>query len=318
MSNLAKLPTPANTTVSGGITIQSVDDLTRLATLLAKSSYFSDAREASQAATKILCGLELGIPAISALSGIHIVKGKPMISANLMAAAVKRSGKYNYRVLQHSPKICEIVFFEHGQEIGRSEYTAEEARVAGTQNMEKFSKNMLFARAMSNGVKWHCPDVFLGPVYTPEELGQAVDAEGELIPVVAVVEPLPASPSKNPNSEIIKAVKDALNITDRDTLHAIGSAAMDNTFPGKKTAELNEAQLREYLAEFCKSWGMTQGCFKHEKHASNAWNQFINDPQREFFGPVLLAQDWQREVERRSLESVESEQVQPGLSEVPY
>ena len=28
---------------------------------------------------------------------------------------------------------------------------------------------MLFARAISNGVKWYCPDVFGGPVYVPEE-----------------------------------------------------------------------------------------------------------------------------------------------------
>ena len=29
---------------------------------------------------------------------------------------------------------------------------------------------MLFARAMSNGVKWYTPDVFAGPVYVPEEM----------------------------------------------------------------------------------------------------------------------------------------------------
>lgn len=29
---------------------------------------------------------------------------------------------------------------------------------------------MLFARAMSNGVKWFTPDVFRGPVYVPEEM----------------------------------------------------------------------------------------------------------------------------------------------------
>jgi hypothetical protein len=29
---------------------------------------------------------------------------------------------------------------------------------------------MLFARAISNGVKWYCPDVFCGPVYVPEEM----------------------------------------------------------------------------------------------------------------------------------------------------
>jgi hypothetical protein len=41
---------------------------------------------------------------------------------------------------------------------------------------------MLFARAMSNGAKWFCADVFGGPVYTPDELGAAIDMEtGEML-----------------------------------------------------------------------------------------------------------------------------------------
>jgi hypothetical protein len=40
---------------------------------------------------------------------------------------------------------------------------------------------MLYARALSNGAKWYCPDVFGGPIYTPDELGAVVDGEtGEL------------------------------------------------------------------------------------------------------------------------------------------
>jgi hypothetical protein len=29
---------------------------------------------------------------------------------------------------------------------------------------------MVFARAMSNGAKWFCAEIFNGPVYTPEEI----------------------------------------------------------------------------------------------------------------------------------------------------
>jgi hypothetical protein len=46
----------------------------------------------------------------------------------------------------------------------------EDAKKAGTKNLDKFPKNMLFARAISNGVKWYTPDVFSGPVYVPEEM----------------------------------------------------------------------------------------------------------------------------------------------------
>ena len=54
---------------------------------------------------------------------------------------------------------------------------------AGTKNMDKFPRNMLFARAMSNGQKWYCPDAFNGAtVYTPEELGAETDENGDIIP----------------------------------------------------------------------------------------------------------------------------------------
>ena len=46
-----------------------------------------------------------------------------------------------------------------------------DAKAAQTKNMDKYPQNMLFARAMSNGVKWYTPDIFAGPVYTPEEMG---------------------------------------------------------------------------------------------------------------------------------------------------
>jgi hypothetical protein len=50
--------------------------------------------------------------------------------------------------------------------------------------MDKFPANMLFARAISNGVKWFTPDVFQGPVYVPEEMGGVVteETEAEVLP----------------------------------------------------------------------------------------------------------------------------------------
>ncbi|MDV2997021.1 MAG: hypothetical protein N4J56_006726 [Chroococcidiopsis sp. SAG 2025] len=141
-------------------------------------------KQAAQAVVKILAGAELGFPAFSSMCGIFIIKGKPAIGANLMAAAVKRSTRYDYRVLELSDRICKIAFFDGGREIGRSEFSASDAQKAGTQNMGKFARNMLFARAMSNGCRWFVPDIFLGAaVYTPEELGATVDEEGNVIEI---------------------------------------------------------------------------------------------------------------------------------------
>lgn len=189
------------------------DETMRLCGVLAKSGYFADAREASQAVVKVIAGRELGIPAVAAMTGIYIVKGRVSLSANLMAGAVKRSGRYTYRVKQHDDKVCSIDFLERvdGQweHIGNSIFTEADARRAETQNLQKFPRNMLFARAMSNGVKWYCPDVFQGPVYTPEELRGGIEEDGETerpyVDAVASPAPettpqLPSTPSETPAS----------------------------------------------------------------------------------------------------------------------
>jgi hypothetical protein len=152
-----------------------------------QSGYFKDATSEAQAIVKVMFGQELGFGPAAAMSGIYIIQGKPSLSANLMAAAVKRSGKYDYRVTVMEDKEVSIEFFQRvGDEmesIGISRFTEADAKRAGTKNTDKFPRNMLFARAMSNGVKWFCPDIFTGAaVYEPGELGASVNYEtGEII-----------------------------------------------------------------------------------------------------------------------------------------
>jgi hypothetical protein len=173
---------PKNAT--GALAIRSMDDLARVGQMLAQSGYFTDAKDAAQCGVKVLAGLEMGFGAFASMSGLHIIQGRPTIGANLMAARVKNSGRYDYRVRELTPTVCRLEFFENGESLGMSEFTIEDARKAQTKNLDKFARNMLFARSMSNGVRWYCPDVFLGAtVYTPEELGAATDEDGNIIDV---------------------------------------------------------------------------------------------------------------------------------------
>lgn len=135
-----------------------------------ESGMFPDIKTAAQAVVKIQAGQEIGIAPFAAMTGIHIIQGKPTIGAGIIASRVKASGKYDYRVVQQTDAACSIDFYQGKDKIGNSTFTIEDARKAGTKNLDKFPKNMLFARAISNGVKWFCPDVFSGPVYTPEEM----------------------------------------------------------------------------------------------------------------------------------------------------
>jgi hypothetical protein len=154
-----------------------------------------------------MAGQELGFAPIASMTGVYIVKGKVSLSANLIAAAIKRSGRYNFRVRKHDATVCEVEFFEcdklgNKESIGFSSFSIEEARAAkltDSATWKSFPRNMLYARAISNGAKWHCPDVFGGPIYTPDELGATVDGEtGEMIDVTPSAVAVPAIPAPAP------------------------------------------------------------------------------------------------------------------------
>ena len=157
--------------------------------VFAESGYFTDAKEQAQAVVKMLAGQEMGVGPFASMSGIHIIKGKPEVGAHLLAGIIKRSGKYDFRVQQPpKPDEVSIEFFEQDGDkwasIGISTFTAEDAKRAGTGNMPKYPRNMLFARALSNGQKWYCPDVSLAPLYSRGEIDQDANVEyetGEII-----------------------------------------------------------------------------------------------------------------------------------------
>lgn len=168
-------------------------EIMMLGNVLQKSGYFKDVRDQAQAVTKILFGRELGFSPIVSMSGIHIIEGKPALSSNLMATLIKRSGKYDYRVLISTAQTCSLMFKEKidgvWEEAGESTFTIDDAKTAGVHfksrdghptSWTKFPKAMLFARAISQGLRTYCPDVSAAPIYNPEEMGAEVNEEGDV------------------------------------------------------------------------------------------------------------------------------------------
>lgn len=187
--------------------LQSYDDVERAAKAMAASGFFPDSKQWGQAIVKVLAGRELGFGAFASMTGVSVIQGKPVIGANLLAAAVKQTGKYNYRVLKHNESECQIAFLENGQQVGVSVFTMDDAKAANLtakDNWKKYPRNMLFARAISNGQKWYAPDVFNGvTVYTPDELGQSVDDEGNIVEA----ESRPAPVAELPIESVVPAPK---------------------------------------------------------------------------------------------------------------
>lgn len=172
-------------------------DPVALGQVLSQSGYFSDAKQAAQAAVKVMAGEEVGLGPVASMTGIHIVQGKVTLGANLIAALVRKHPDYDYAVTEHTEQVCTIQFTYKGKPAGTSSFSMEDAKKAGllgkTGPWSQHPRNMLFARAMSNGAKWYAPDVSAGaPLYTPEELGADVqyDQGGEIV-AVHVGEPEP-------------------------------------------------------------------------------------------------------------------------------
>lgn len=240
--------------------ITKMSEVADLGRVLVKSGFFADARDEAQAIVKVLAGAELGFGAIASMAGIYIVKGRVTLSANLIAAAIKRSGRYDYRVTKLDAAGCEISFFENGAPIGISTFTDADAKTAGLagDNWTKYRRNMMFARAMSNGAKWYCPDIFGGPVYTPDELGAPVDGEsGEVIEGTAtIIKPEPPKP------EPVKPVATKLAAPDPAPEPTNGKDAVPEPAPAA------DLKLNQNLEDM--SWHDFHEAAVHELHTDHS------------------------------------------------
>ena len=200
--------------MSGELIPASGGDPVALGKVLAQSGYFSDAKQAAQAAVKVMAGSEVGLGPIASMTNIHIVQGKVTIGANMIAALIRRHPDYDYEVTEHTDQVCSVRFLYKGKPAGTSTFTMDDAAKAGlTKNptWKAHPRNMLFARAISNGAKWYAPDVSAGaPLYTPDELGAEVD--GETLEVVKV----PEQPAPMPEPQQIEAPSEPLIEDDDD------------------------------------------------------------------------------------------------------
>lgn len=139
-----------------------------------ESGMFKDIKTRAEAVVKILAGKELGLSPLQSMTDIYIVNGKVALQAKIIASLIKKSGKYDYHIDKLDNEECLISFFQINGEktkIGESSFTFKDAARAGLANKDSwknYPRNMLFARAISNGGRTFCPDVITA--YTPEEL----------------------------------------------------------------------------------------------------------------------------------------------------
>ena len=191
IQNSSALTAPGTSSLS--LQVSSVDDLARLARVFAASGLFGRAgnqdTQIAECAIRLMAGMEAGFSPFASATGVHIINGRPAFSANLLAQAVRRHPDYDYRVMEKTAKICRVRFLSRGEVLGEELFTIEMAERAGllkNPTWRSYPEAMLFSRALTAGMRTHCPDALGGSsAYTPEELGAS-----DVVPVTVTEPPL--------------------------------------------------------------------------------------------------------------------------------
>ena len=135
----------------------------------------------------ILFGAEIGIGPMKSLTSIHVVDGRPAMSAELMRALVLAAG-HSIQVAELTATRCVLVGVRRGQSDGTTiQYTTDDAKragVLGKKVWQQYPREMLLARATTVLCRAVFPDVIGGmaSVEEMEDAGPAAAVEVEAGP----------------------------------------------------------------------------------------------------------------------------------------
>lgn len=178
----------------------SLPDMVRYAEHLAEANLLP--RQYQQKPANVLYAMEygrtLGITPLAAITGIHVIEGKPSASAALISGLVRQAG-HKLRVTGNGQSAtAEIIRSDDPEftysvtwELRRNANgnpSAEEAGLLNKDVWKKYAASMLKARAISQVARDACEEVLFGLHYTPEELSANVGEDGT--PIEAEVQQL--------------------------------------------------------------------------------------------------------------------------------
>jgi hypothetical protein len=200
--------------------VTSVNQLERLAQHACASGMYKRFPNASAAVMVMAMAHEVGLTPAIGLTSIHFYDGKPSMSGNLMWSLVLNAPEYELsQILQRDEKGCRIRWVRSGRVLGESAWTEEDSKRAGLlnkDNWKKYPRAMAFNRAVSEGFKAYAAHLGMGyTIYTPDELGQDIDADGG--PVDRPATPMASGPLGRLN-----AVLKALSWTPEQCLEFLG------------------------------------------------------------------------------------------------
>ena len=290
-----------------GITLyhpHTLDEFVNVAEIFAKSGLFKDSADMAKAIVKMMAGAEMGFGPFASMQGIHIIQGKPVLSAGLITAAIENDPRYGYQVEYLENDGCRLVFYQHGHPVGHYAFMEDDAQRAGLlgkDSWKKWPKDMYFSRAVSGGARKYAAGIFGGSVYTPDEFDLEMDEEGDVVengtaPAMLYIESQRQAVFDEGTEPLSNDDNAGIPIADRKDLVAriaqtwFGGNeqnALDHLrelyetkVEGQRVihSELNDVQVWDTVSEWV--WPSTlpgqmllQGLAKHPQHAINRLNK---------------------------------------------
>lgn len=140
----------------------------------------------------------LGISHMAAITGIHVIDGKPTASSALISALVRRAG-HKLRISgTETSATVQIIRSDDPDWTFTATWTLDRAKTAGLlgkQVWKNYPAAMLKARAITECARDACQEALFGVQYTAEELGAEVDEDGNVIEGTLIGEPVSAPPA---------------------------------------------------------------------------------------------------------------------------
>lgn len=171
-------------------------ELAKVCEMLVRSS-FCGVKKPEDALWIVATGRSLGIDPVTSLRGIHVIGGKPVLSADLMAAVAMRHPEcVCLQVVEMTPQRATVKVQRRGwpepSMISFSMDDAKNADLLRNPTWKKYPADMCKARAIARAARAAFPDALLG-VYVEGEL---TEEPVEAAPVVAHPDALDVTPPK--------------------------------------------------------------------------------------------------------------------------
>lgn len=215
-------------------------------------------------------GQSMGLSPAESLYRINIIKGKPTMSAELVAAQVRKAG-HKLRIAKDKAKVsvtCTIVRADDPKYpfvVTRDAAWAKQMGLTGKDNYVKQPLTMLTWRAITACAREACPEALFGAAYTPDEMHD-MDAA----PAVEVAPEVAAPAAESAQDEPARRRAGGADVAPIRELFNDYRAARGGIAAGQASAELARVMgVTDMSAELTRD--QVDGCVRAMRETIDTW-----------------------------------------------